>query len=186
MLTRIILNDVDECKGAIQRNILADLIDIQRHVDIRCKVLIANYWLIKQSLSALQVNPSSTISSARLVARTCSTTKRTKSRLIRSWILVYSYSHPLYKLVPLKISIIFHLFTSLLRGNSQFLDPLFSCCKLKHSMAGMSIIMNFGWRRTKGTIDTITPQTLKTLNWNLSLPGFPQITERIGFIIASL
>ena len=39
--TRIILDGVDEC-GAIQRDILADLIDLQRHVKHRCKILVAS------------------------------------------------------------------------------------------------------------------------------------------------
>ena len=39
--TRIILDGVDEC-GAIQRDILADLIDLQRHVKHRCRILIAS------------------------------------------------------------------------------------------------------------------------------------------------
>ena len=40
--TRIILDGVDECEEAIQRDILADLIEIQRHAKLRCKVLIAS------------------------------------------------------------------------------------------------------------------------------------------------
>ena len=39
---RIVLDGVDECEGTIQRDILADLIDIQRSVKHRCKVLIAS------------------------------------------------------------------------------------------------------------------------------------------------
>lgn len=50
--TRIVLDGVDECEGAIQRDILADLIDIQRHVKHRCKVLIASRFepLIQKSM----------------------------------------------------------------------------------------------------------------------------------------
>lgn len=44
--TRIILDGVDECEEAVQRDILSDLIDIQRHVKHRCKhrckILIAS------------------------------------------------------------------------------------------------------------------------------------------------
>ena len=39
---RIILDGVDECEAVIQRDILTDLIDIQRHAKHRCKLLIAS------------------------------------------------------------------------------------------------------------------------------------------------
>ena len=50
--TRIILDGVDECDEAVQHHILADLIDIQRHVKHRCKILIAsrNEPLIRKSM----------------------------------------------------------------------------------------------------------------------------------------